>query len=155
MKNFGQKIIRGFQLHIKGVRIMITISVVLLLGIFFFPTMNKDAVMKPIMQMEEISGRPLMDTTVTMSDCTRTRVLIRRQPANVHMPMAAPPTKSIGDNKSLLDETDTIKSKPIQVQIVQEAKPFDWKGTATWLIGLINGLVLVALNIKNILKKTP
>lgn len=32
-------------------------------------------------------------------------------------------------------------------------EPFDWKGTITWAIGAINGLILVALNIKNLFFK--
>lgn len=46
-------------------------------------------------------------------------------------------------------------AQPIEIKIINEEKeePFDWKGTITWAIGAINGLILVILNIKNLIKK--
>lgn len=48
-----------------------------------------------------------------------------------------------------------LLAKPIEIKIINEEKetPFDWKGTITWAIGAMNGLILIILNIKNILKK--
>lgn len=66
------------------------------------------------------------------------------------------PTVSRPMNRTIASVDTIRKSEPLQVQIVEEKKPFDWKGTVTWMIGAINGLVLVVLNIKNlIVKKTP
>jgi len=59
--------------------------------------------------------------------------------------------------ESIADSTavQPIVSSPIEIKIVNEEKeePFDWKGTITWAIGALNGIILVILNIKNILKK--
>ncbi len=48
-----------------------------------------------------------------------------------------------------------VESAPIEIKIINEEKeqPFDWKGIITWAIGAMNGLILVILNIKNLLKK--
>lgn len=153
MGKIKENIIKGLQLDHKWVRVMLLISVVLVIGVFFYPTMKTKEIAYSLN-----TEKPLMDTTFMQNDSTRTRVLIRRQPINVHMPLAVPPANSIGDEKSLGDKVDSAvaaKSEPIQVQIVEATKPFDWKGTATWMIGAINGLVLLVLNLKNILKKTP
>lgn len=44
-------------------------------------------------------------------------------------------------------------AEPIQIKIIKEKQPFDWKGTITWAIGAMNGFVLIFLNIKNLVKK--
>ena len=41
MGNVGQKIKKGLQLHNKWVRVMLMISIVLLVGIFFYPNTEK------------------------------------------------------------------------------------------------------------------
>ena len=48
-----------------------------------------------------------------------------------------------------------VAQQPLEIKIIteKEEKPFDWKGTITWAIGAMNGIILVILNIKNILKK--
>lgn len=47
----------------------------------------------------------------------------------------------------------SIASEPIEIVLVKEKEPFDWKGTITWAIGALNGFVLIFLNIKNLIKK--
>ena len=45
---------------------------------------------------------------------------------------------------------------PRQVESIikeQPKEPFDWKGTITWAIGAMNGLILIVLNIKNLIFK--
>lgn len=48
---------------------------------------------------------------------------------------------------------DTTNKQPIVIQIISEPKPYDWKGTISWVIGGINGMVLLIMNVKNIRKK--
>ena len=46
-----------------------------------------------------------------------------------------------------------VASEPIEIKIIGEEQPFDWKGTITWAIGAMNGFILIFLNIKNLIKK--
>jgi hypothetical protein len=55
-----------------------------------------------------------------------------------------------------LNNDDTVARPappPIEVKIVSDKK-FDWKGTAAWGIGLINGVILLILNLKKLFNKT-
>jgi hypothetical protein len=135
---------------------------------------------------KRINSKPILDTTITMRDSSTTRVLIRKAPVtdswhsasngwrfdsvrgkwiqevrvsgDRQQPAPPPPPVSALEDKSVTDDSvkAATKTEPIQIQIVSEPKPFDWKGTITWMIGAINGLVLVVLNVKNlIVKKTP
>jgi hypothetical protein len=150
MSKIGQKIVKALQLDHKWVRVMLTVSILAVVVIFFIPTTMKT---QEIMMGEYPA--PVMDTTVVMPDSSTARVIIRRQPtgierlrpANVDRMQPAPPPPP----------KDTVTaSEPIQVQIVEAKKPFDWKGTVTWGIGALNGLILVFLNLKNLLfKKNP
>ncbi len=47
----------------------------------------------------------------------------------------------------------SVASEPIEIVLVKQKEPFDWKGTITWAIGALNGFVLIFLNIKNLIKK--
>ena len=48
---------------------------------------------------------------------------------------------------------DDYKSTPIQIEIIEKEKPFDWKEMISWVIGGLNGVVLLVMNIRNIRKK--
>jgi len=142
MGKIVQNLIRALQLDHKWVRVMLSVSILAIVVIFFIPTTMKTY---RVMSSEEITmDVPLMDTTVVLQDSSTARVIIRRQPANIDRMQPVPP----------LPPKDTIKgNEPLQIQIVKEKEPFDWKGTVTWGIGAMNGLILVFLNLKNLLFK--
>jgi len=52
------------------------------------------------------------------------------------------------ENKSATKQLEEVTG-----QVLKAKEPFDWKGTVTWGIGVLNGLVLVVLNIRNIILK--
>lgn len=62
-------------------------------------------------------------------------------------------SKSIEKGLFEADTTQKSTTQPIAPLIVESKKPIDWKGSITWTIGLINGLVLVVLNVKNLIDK--
>lgn len=43
--------------------------------------------------------------------------------------------------------------EPLVIQIIEAPKPFNWKELISWLIGGVNGMVLLVMNIKNLKKK--
>lgn len=158
MGKVKEGISQGFQWHLKWVRVMFGASIIAIVAVLLFPTAKKAAIPQVILysldslqknnashfrfdsagidtteykQMKETSGKGMNKS-------------VERYKTKAH------PTQKANLNKSASPTT------PIQVQIVEPVKPFDWKGTVTWLIGAINGLILVALNIKNlIIKKRP
>lgn len=67
------------------------------------------------------------------------------------MPMREMQRMEIYDSTAI--EIHVPKPKPIQVEILEKEKPFDWQGMISWVIGAVNGVVLLVMNIKNIRKK--
>jgi len=137
MGKVGQKIAKGLQLDHKWVRAMLIISAVMIVGVLLYPSVGNKMAMREM----EVADNTVMDTTITMPDSSHTRLIISRRPASIDEPKAVPPADSLG------------KSEPLQVQIVQGDKPFDWKGTISWVIGAVNGLVLMFMNLKNVVFK--
>jgi len=142
-----RKIKAGLQLNHKWVRVMLSVSVVVILGIIIYPNRG----MKYSKSVESIN-EAIMDTTIVMPDSSTARVVVRRQPMSIDRPLLSAPAPAIESGEGI--EGDVKSNEPLQVQIVETDKPFDWKGTLTWIIGAINGLVLLVLNLKNIFKKT-
>ncbi len=135
MGRVRQKVALGLQLHVKWVRVMLIVSAVAIIGLIFLPKFTgykSEAVQEIAFSIDSLAApAPAVEEPTTSIDTNRR--IISRRPSS-HMPMR----------------------QPVQVQIVQEDEPFDWKGTVTWGIGVLNGLVLIVLNIKNlILKKRP
>lgn len=126
MKTFFREML---HLHNKWVRFMLFTSVVIILGIIFFPVVKKE-VRPPVVMMQ-------VDSMMVEKSMVSTDTMSKNQPLMYKM-------------------EKTTASAPIQVQIVETKKPFDWKGTLTWVIGAINGAVLLFLNIKKLfVKGTP
>jgi hypothetical protein len=154
MSKIGQKIVKALQLDHKWVRVMLTVSALVVVVIFFIPKTVKIESMasREIASIDSLYSLelPVMDTTVVMPDSSTARMIIRRQPINIdrRQPAPPPPPRN-GSDKSIDNDT----TEPIQVQIVEAKKPFDWKGTITWGIGAMKGLILVFLNLKNLLFK--
>jgi len=120
-----QTIKTGLQLDIKWVRAMLTISGVAMLVIFFIPVFSPKDAQPIVMQMEQaVDSLGVADSMVSDSL-----------------------------NEKLMVVSNPVSQAPIQIQIIQESKPFDWKGTITWIIGAMNGIVLIVLNVKNMFKK--
>jgi hypothetical protein len=141
MSKFKEKTISVLQLKSKWVKIMFTVSIFAVLIIIFFPTPKKEVMISMgAADSLAIRHKPIMDTVVYAKNINDSvRMIIKRIE-----PVPPPPPEA---SRSIASVEETT---------VAEKKPFDWKGTITWAIGAINGLVLVVLNIKNLLfKKTP
>ena len=154
--NIINKIIIGLQLDHKWVRVMLIISAILILGIIFYPNTESKLTYKSSTKESKI----ILDTTridiekskgIERNDFEISKSIeIIGNDTIVHNQIRPAPTMSRPNNRTIAG----VQDEPIQV--LQEAKPLDWKGTITWIIGAINGLVLVVLNVKNlIIKKTP
>jgi len=165
--NIINKIIIGLQLDHKWVRVMLIISAILILGIIFYPNTESKLTYKSSTKESKI----ILDTTridiekskgIERNDFEKSKGIERNDfeisksieiignDTIVHNQIRPAPTMSRPNNRTIAG----VQDEPIQV--LQEAKPLDWKGTITWIIGAINGLVLVVLNVKNlIIKKTP
>jgi hypothetical protein len=134
---------------------MIILSVFAVVAIILFPYSGKKEALPEAISLNDSlyfkHEAPIFDTTVysqVINDSARViirriepRPITGRQPASVE---ALSQDTTVSEDKS---------AAPIQIQIVEPPKSFDWKGTVTWIIGAINGLVLVVLNIKNLIVK--
>jgi hypothetical protein len=69
----------------------------------------------------------------------------------IEMPMQEIQRMEIYDSTAI--DLQIPKSTPIQIEIIEKEKPFDWKEMISWVIGAINGVVLLVMNIRNIRKK--
>lgn len=125
-----ENISTGLQLHVKWVRIMFIISIIAVVVIFFYPVKKMVETKKHQRELKHVVD----DSTVARVGSI--------QPAPVGTTMDLMPV-----------EKSVVSAEPIQIQIVQPKEPFDWKGTITWVIGAMNGFVLVILNVKNLKKK--
>lgn len=67
------------------------------------------------------------------------------------MEMREMPMQEMIDDSTALRQVPIMQ--PIQVEILEKEKPFDWKEMISWVIGAVNGVVLLVMNIKNIRKK--
>jgi len=131
MATVRQNIAKGFQWHVKWVRTMLIVSVLFVVGIALYPDKNPQKI------AYDLNKR-----------ISKNREAIRPAPV---------PDSTLFSIEERRISREIASSDPIKIEIVQEKKPFDWKGTITWAIGAINGLILVVLNIKNLLikKATP
>lgn len=171
-------IVKTLQLDHKWVRVMLILSVLAVVVIFFIPQEKPKIFMSvkeytadslSSQQRNEIAmverekqkytadslreiytQSKVFDTTIITADSVRTRMIVRK--IDKRQPVPPPPPKSIDRSIASVEDTVIRQGEPLQIQIVSEKKPFDWKGTITWGIGAINGLVLVFMNIKNLLK---
>lgn len=132
MTKVKENIKTGLQLHLKWVRVMFIVSGVVILGIIFFPVTKRE-IRPKVLMYSPAKPAPYAADSIGVVDST----------------------KGIEDDSSVVKSSRTIASEPIQIQIVKEKEPFDWKGTITWAIGAMNGFVLIFLNIKNLVKKKP
>jgi hypothetical protein len=130
MNKINQNISKGLHLHVKWVRVMFIVSAIAILGVLFYPTTVR----------EKFVPKKLLSAPAKVSADSISSVEY---------------AKGIEDDSTMVKSSRTIASEPIQIQIVREKEPFDWKGTITWAIGAMNGFVLIFLNIKNLIKKKP
>ena len=136
VKQVKETVATGLQLKRKWVRVMLISSLIAIIGIILIPVEMKREEAGQIQMMQVDSLRkysaPILDTTIALKDTKDSARLIIR--------------KMNPQSKSAIH-------RPIPVTIVETEKPFDWKSTVTWIIGAINGLILVVLNVKNLLTK--
>lgn len=138
MNTFKEQVVSKLQLKFKWIRIMLISSAIIILAIFFVPSMKKEATSQEY-------NRPMMDSAFMINSDSLSHNEINQptihrpsltRPANVNRNEPKPPP-------SVLSDEETIKEK----------EPFDWKETITWGIGSLNALVLILMNIKNIFFK--
>ena len=64
---------------------------------------------------------------------------------------------SITNDTTILTRPEMESRRPAsvleEVPVIATKEPFDWKEMISWVIGAVNGVVLLVLNIKNIRKK--
>ena len=131
MGKIKENIVSGLQLNNKWVRSMLIISTIIILVVLFFPQKSFKQTYVPQNIEYILDSIPfLIEIATEQSDSTRQVPIIRERPVPYRI--------------------DGVKS------LQKASEPFDWKGTITWAIGAMNGLILIVLNIKNlILKKKP
>lgn len=149
-----KRLIQILQLDHKWVRVMLSVSLVVVLFIILFPTqMRTKEASEPIIAYSVDSmaaPAPVNDGTSYFRFDSAGIDTTQRTMNDIHRPIMRRAPAGVPEYR----RNDTIKGDtPIQIQIVQESKPFDWKGTITWAIGAMNGLVLIILNIKNLIFK--
>jgi hypothetical protein len=118
------KVGKTLQLDKKWIRLMLTLSIVAIIGLSIYP---EGGMMKSKQAMESV---PMQ----------------RFQRPNM-------PEIYINDDSTIVEEPIVSAQEPIEIKIVKEEEPFDWKEMISWVIGAINGVVLLVMNIKNIRKK--
>lgn len=179
MGKFITKIVKTLQLDHKWVRVMLSFSLVAILAITVIPQREEKKILMSVkeytadslssQQRNEIAmverekqkytadslreiytQSKVFDTTIITADSMRTRMIVRK--IDKRQPVPPPPPKSVDRRIASVEDTVIKQGEPLQVQIVSEPKPFDWKGTITWGIGVINGLVLAFMNVKNFFK---
>ena len=120
-----QKFVYLLHLQLSWVRVMITFSVLTVIAVLTFPDQQKD----------QMSYNPIVEQV------SKYQSIIK-------------PDSTVMFSKSLADSLEPVPPPPIEVKIVSDKK-FDWKGTAAWGIGLINGVILLILNLKKLFNRTP
>lgn len=129
-QTFLQKLILITHFNVRWVRIIMILSLIAVIGILTFPEFSK------------------AKETISLTTYKTIEIDTIKQDTVVN---------SIVLNKSMdvPDSTyfETKHGSAMVETTVKQSEPLDWKATITWGIGAMNGLILIVLNIKNILKK--
>lgn len=131
-----QKLILIFHLDKRWIRIMLSTSLLIIFIIITIPIQHRK-----IERIKPLIYKVNDSIVVTNNAILRGRFDTVRLISN-EFNVGDSVNKPVPPPEQQLDEL-TLKAE----------KPIDWKGTITWLIGAMNGLVLVVLNIKNLIFK--
>lgn len=135
-----KRLIQILQLDHKWVRVMLGVSTLAILGLVFIP---KFGVKKEMMMQKEIAAA---DTVAMYAPAMADSVVANYKEFEPMVTQPIPP--------ALIDKDGEFIPEPVAEEAaVEEKEPFDWKETITWIIGAMNALVLVLLNVKNLLLK--
>lgn len=106
---------------------MLSLSIVAIIGLSVYPDQTAKRIVESVSEMPE-----------TLKSIER---------------LSAPRLDTVGQPIPMESEPAVSSQEPIHVHIISEPQPFDWKEMISWVIGGINGIVLLIMNIKNIKKK--
>jgi len=156
---FFQTLVSILHLHNKWIRAMLSISFLIILVLITIPVAHLKASRMKVLKYDKtmsltdslkfMRSKQNMDSLRLAITNIRTlhqdTVTLYRADKNLNDTREAVPPPPPDNATKQLEETTggTLKAK----------EPFDWKGTITWGIGVLNGLVLVVLNIRNIILK--
>lgn len=130
MKTKVKKVKQALFLHNKWIKIMLSLSIVAIIGLSVYPDQTAKRMVKSVSEMPE---------TLKSIERLSPRLDTVGQP----IPM-----------ESAVEEQPAVSSQEhLHVHIITEPQPFDWKGMISWVIGAVNGVVLLILNIKKIKTK--
>lgn len=143
------KIKNTLQLHNKWVKIMLTVSVIVIVLLSFYPENGFQQKAAETISVEEIN--PEMQI---LSREDSVLFMIENYERNTQKLSA--PIRTPASNDSVMQVIEDPKSssqEPIIIQIVKEKEDFNWKEMISWIIGGMNGMVLLVMNLKNLKKK--
>lgn len=144
------KIKKTLGLNNKWIKLMLTVSILVIIGLTVYPDQTAKHMVKSISQMPET---------------------LYQIPKSLHAPLYSPMItdssyyedelsseefdKAIAeyDNALEMPQRNPASIELDEVPVIAQTEPFDWKGTISWAIGAVNAIVLLALNIKNLRKK--
>ena len=136
---------------------MLIVSVLVILGLSFFPEngfrTQKAAQSISIQEMQDLSRQ---DSLLLMMEehernTQKLSAPLRTPASNDTMMMVTEDLVSGSSPQASVPESQI--PEPIVIQIVKEKEDFDWKAMISWIIGGMNGMVLLMMNIKNLKKK--
>ena len=127
------KIKKTLQLDNKWVRVMLMVSLLIIVSLSFYPE-NGISFKSAKKSAESIYYEPMMLDTVNFYDSEM---------------LMTDDSTAIPESRMAVPEA----REPIEIKIVTEPQPFDWKTMISWMVGSMNGVVLLIMNLKNIKKK--
>jgi len=139
------KIKNRLQLDKKWIRVMLTLSVIVIIGLSVYPDQGANHMVKSISEMPETMksvqklSAPMIQDTV-MIDGEMSGEEFDRAIADY-------------DNALEVPARSPASIELEEVPVLAQREPFDWKGTISWVIGAANAMVLLMMNIKNLRKK--
>ena len=147
------KIKKTLQLDNKWIKIMLVTSVIAIVGLSFYPEngfrTQKAAESISMQEMQDLSTE---DSLLIMMESRE------RNTQKLSAPLRTPASVMtdstfIGESIPQASAPESAIPEPIVIQIVKEKESFDWKAMISWIIGGMNGMVLLMMNIKNLKKK--
>jgi len=142
------KIKNVLQLDKKWIKVMLTISVLLILTLSMFPDNFSMKSMRKSEQSQEI----MVVTEIPLSREDSVLYMIQNHERNIQkLSQVSRDTQNLP--MEVTEDLVSSSAEPIVIQIVSDPQPFDWKTMISWIVGSMNGVVLLVMNLKNIKKK--
>lgn len=141
-----QKIILILHLNVRWIRIMLTVSLVIIIIVVTIPIQHIKTNKIKLLNTE-------VRDTVKIASHVRDLRILRNKIDSVRLNKTIGNEFYVGDSVKNFESPVPPPEKQLNEPTLKAEKPIDWKGTITWLIGAMNGLVLVVLNVKNLIFK--